>query len=78
MIKYVIIFLLFVCILYILYSYCIEPFDIGLDWFSNNDMKEYISGFSGLPKFKQFVIARGLPPKVLIFLQDSATEIIVP
>ena len=37
-----------------------------------------ISEFSGLPKFKQLVIAKGSPPDAIIFLQDSATAIDVP
>ena len=37
-----------------------------------------ISLFSGFPKFKQFVIAKGFPPDAIIFLVDSATAILAP
>ncbi len=37
-----------------------------------------ISGFSGLPKFKQFVIAKGLAPEHTRFLAASLTAIIAP
>jgi len=36
------------------------------------------SGFSGLPKFKQLVIARGLAPTEIKFLQFSQTICLPP